>query len=194
LRRALNHGIDDRVQSLLSRVADLELALTTWDTDFSELKVSEGRLKAAEAATTAVSFSHANAVEFLDQQLSTIKKALPGAESLGAAAVSKAHEDADGGKVELASVSETFRQKLIKGSLLEIQIILLQDDVSSAKAACADFEKELEKARESKLLQNTSSAELVSKLETQILDLNAQLENPIQRALKSESWRHESFI
>ncbi|KAJ3399029.1 hypothetical protein HDU80_008334 [Chytriomyces hyalinus] len=186
-QEALNHATDDRVQSLLSRVADLELALTTSDTDLAELKVSEGRLKAAEAAITAVSSSHANAVEFLDQQLSTIKKTLADAENLGAAAVSKAHEDTDGVKVELASVSESLSAETAKRKSLESQILLLQDEVSSAKAACAEFEKELEKARESELLQNSSSAELVSTLETQILDLNAQLE-------KSESARIEIRI
>ncbi|KAJ3254428.1 hypothetical protein HDU77_004102 [Chytriomyces hyalinus] len=186
-QEALNHATDDRVQSLLSRVADLELALTTSDTDLAELKVSEGRLKAAEAAITAVSSSHANAVEFLDQQLSTIKKTLADAENLGAAAVSKAHEDTDGVKVELASVSESLSAETAKRKSLESQILLLQDEVSSAKAACAEFEKELEKARESELLQNSSSAELVSTLETQILDLNAQLE-------KSESARIEVRI
>ncbi|KAJ3228742.1 hypothetical protein HDU78_009587 [Chytriomyces hyalinus] len=107
-----------------STCSDLELALRTSDTDLAELKVSDGRLSAAEAAIAAVSSSHANAVEFLDQQLSTMKKALPDAERLGAAA-SKAHEDTDGVKVELASVSGSLSAETAKRSLLESQILLL---------------------------------------------------------------------
>ncbi|KAJ3248616.1 hypothetical protein HDU78_011469 [Chytriomyces hyalinus] len=155
------------------RTGDLESAKAIAETasqcdelkaqESADLEESEGRLKAAEAAITAVSSSHANAVEFLDQQFSTIKKT--------------AHEDTVGVKVELASDSESLSAETAKRSSFG----------KSNSFASGRIEKELEKARESELLQNSSSAELVSTLETQILDLNAQLE-------KSESARIEVRI
>ncbi|KAJ3228271.1 hypothetical protein HDU81_006248 [Chytriomyces hyalinus] len=182
-QEALNHATNERVESLLSRVADLEQALTASDADLAELRVNEGRLKSAEAAITAVSSSHANAVEFLEGQVSTIKKALADAESLCEATVSKAHEETERVKAELVSVSESLSAETAKRQSLESQTLVLQGEIASSKTACADFENQLEKARENE----SSSAEPVGTLETQILDLNAQLE-------KSESARAEVRI
>ncbi|KAJ3222561.1 hypothetical protein HDU78_011690 [Chytriomyces hyalinus] len=52
------------------------------DKESADLEVSDGRLSAAEAGIAAVSSSHARAVEFLDQQLSAIKKTFADAECL----------------------------------------------------------------------------------------------------------------